>query len=130
MRTVKWNPFLSGVCAVLAGVALSSGVALADVTSTNAAAIVIYPKLLVNTTVEGFQLDTLIQMTNTSSEAVNVRCYYVNANGHCSNNFQVCDPTGDPADNPCGPAALCVAGWVETDFVFRLSPKQPLSPKK
>lgn len=123
MRTVKWNPFLSGVCAFVAGVALWSGAARADVTSTNAAAILIYPKLLVNTLLPGFQLDTLIQMTNTSAEPVNVRCYYVNANGHCSNNFSVCDPN---AANTCGPNGFCVAGWVETDFAFRLTPKQPL----
>lgn len=123
MRTVKWNPFLSGVCAFLGGVALTSGVALADVTSTNAAAILIYPKLLVDTTAPGFQEDTLIQMTNTSAEPVNVRCYYVNANGHCSNTFAVCNPN---ARNTCGPNGLCIAGWIETDFAFRLSPKQPL----
>lgn len=123
MRTVKWNPFLSGVCAVVAGVALASSVALADVTSTNAAAILIYPKLLVNTTVPGFQEDTLIQMTNTSAEPVNVRCYYVNANGHCSNTFAVCDPN---SANTCGPNGLCIAGWIETDFAFRLTPKQPV----
>lgn len=118
MRTVKWNPFLSGVCAFVAGVALWSGAARADVTSTNAAAILIYPKLLVNTLLPGFQLDTLIQMTNTSAEPVNVRCYYVNANGHCSNNFSVCDPN---AANTCGPNGFCVAGWVETDFADRKS---------
>ena len=34
MRTVKRNPFLSGVCAILGGVFLWAGAAAADVTRT------------------------------------------------------------------------------------------------
>ena len=49
MRTVKWNPFLSGVCTVLGGMLLWAGAARADVSSTNPAAIVVYPKIVVDT---------------------------------------------------------------------------------
>jgi hypothetical protein len=125
MRTVKWNPFLSGVCALLGGVLLWSGTARADVTSTNTAAILVFPKLVVDSRNFDEQIDTIIQVTNTSDEPVNVRCFYVNANGHCSNDpTTVCNPNS--AFNDCGPTAFCVPGWVETDFAIRLTAKQPI----
>lgn len=129
MRTVKWNPFLSGVGVVLGGMLLWAGAARADITTTNAAAIVVFPKLVLDTTA-GRQVDTVIQLTNTAPNPVNVRCFYVNANGHCSNQpTVVCDPTA-PASvtaTVCGnPFGFCQPGWVETDFAFRLTAKQPI----
>ena len=126
MRTVKWNPFLSGLCVVLGGMLLWTGAARADVSSTNPAAILVFPKLVVDTTAIP-PTDTIIQITNTADNPVNVRCFYVNANGHCSDNFLVCNPNGDPAGNPCGSFGSCVAGWNETDFAFRLTAHQPIS---
>jgi hypothetical protein len=128
MRTVKWNPFLSGVCTVLGGMLLWAGVARADVTSTNPAAIVVYPKIVVDTTSGGtHQVDTIIQLTNTAPNPVNVRCFYVDANGHCSNSpFAICNPNGDPANNPCGGGNACLAQWTETDFAMRLTSHQPI----
>jgi hypothetical protein len=68
--------------------------------------------------------DTLIQVSNTSDNPVNVRCFYVNANGHCSNApFAICNPSGV---NSCG-LGFCVPGWQETDFAFRLTSKQPIA---
>lgn len=129
MRTVKWNPFLSGVCTVLGGMLLWAGVARADVSSTNPAAIVVFPKIVIDTTSSTTHMvDTLIQLTNTASNPVNVRCFYVDANGHCSNSpFAICDPDGDPASNSCGAAGFCVASWNETDFAFRLTSHQPIA---
>lgn len=131
MRTVKWNPFLSGVCMLLGGVLLMAGTARAEVSSSNPAAIVVFPKIIVDTTTSPtFKVDTIIQLTNTAPNPVNVRCFYVNANGHCSNAPTViCNPTGDPTEtaSTCGsPFAACQAGWTETDFAFRLTTKQPL----
>jgi hypothetical protein len=126
MRTVKWNPFLSGVCTVLGGMLLWAGAASADVTSTNAAAIVVFPKILVDTT-NGNRVDTIIQLTNTASNPVNVRCFYANANGHCAQApFAICDPDGDPAERPCGTNVACNPGWNKTDFAFRLTSHQPI----
>jgi hypothetical protein len=125
MRTVKWNPFLSGGLTVVGAMVLWCGAAQADVSSTNAAAIVVFPKIVVDTTAIG-RTDTIIQLTNTSADPVNVRCFLVNANGHCSNSEKICDPVGDPVDSPCGEFEICVAGWQETDFSFRLTPKQPI----
>ncbi|MBI3782837.1 MAG: hypothetical protein HY270_05480 [Deltaproteobacteria bacterium] len=129
MRTVKWNPFLSGVCALLGGVAGIAGVARADVSSTNPAAIVVFPKVLVDVTrASGDYIDTIIQLSNTADNPVNVRCFYVNANGHCSNApFAICDPYNHEDPTECGSTAFCVPGWQETDFAFRLTSKQPIA---
>ena len=83
MRTVKWNPFLSGGLLALGGMLLWAGAARADVSSTNSAAIVVFPKIVVDIS-EGGSADTIIQLTNTAANPVNVRCFLVNANGHCS----------------------------------------------
>ncbi len=126
MRTVKWNPFLSGVYTVLGGMLLWAGAARADVTSTNPAAIVVYPKIVVDTSSEN-NIDTIIQLTNTAPNPVNVRCFYVNANGHCGNSpFAICDPNGNPADSPCAIGDVCISQWTETDFAFQLTSHQPI----
>lgn len=135
MRTVKWNPFLAGLSVVLGSGMVWVATAQADVSSTNAAAILVFPKLVASAS-EG--VDTTIQLTNTSSNPANVRCWYVNANGHCSDDPTViCDPNRAPdpsanpgvIGNPCDPMAgsFCQPGWIETDFRMRLTPNQPVS---
>jgi len=136
MRTVKWNLFLSGGLLLLGGMLLWTGAARADVSSTNAAAILIFPKVVVDTTTASpdangkpmERTDTIIQITNTADVPVNVRCFWVDANGHCSNSGKICNPVGDPVDTNdiCGPVEFCNPGWQETDFAFRLTPKQPI----
>lgn len=119
MRMVKRNPFLSGLCAILGGVFLLGGTAVADVTSDQAAGIVVYPKLVLDTSAG---VDTVIQLSNTSDEPVNVRCFYVNANAHCSNApSEICRTNED-----CGDSATCVDGWQEIDFRMTLTSRQPL----
>lgn len=122
MRTVKRNPFLSGVCAILGGAFLWAGSAAAEVASDQAAGIIVFPKLVVDTSAG---VDTEIQLSNTSTSAVNVRCFYVNANSHCSNEPATLCATNDD----CGGAAsggICTPGWNETDFRFRLTALQPI----
>jgi hypothetical protein len=127
MRTVKWNPFLSGGLLLLGSVLLWTGAARADVTSTNPAAILIFPKVVVDTRGESGEVtDTIIQITNTADIPVNVRCFWVDANGHCSNSKEICNPVGDPEFTACGDFEFCEPGWQETDFSFRLTPKQPI----
>jgi hypothetical protein len=127
MRTVKRNPFLSGVCTVLGGALLWAGAVRADFTVTSSAAILVYPKLVLDGTSSFERTDTIIQITNTADEPVSVRCFYVNANGHCSNApAVVCNPNGDPFESPCGLTGVCIAGWIETDFAFKLTAKQPI----
>jgi hypothetical protein len=128
MRTVKWNPFLSGGLLFLGGLLLWTGAARADVSSTNAAAILVFPKVVVDTTTfTNDHTDTIIQITNTADVPVNVRCFWVDANGHCSNSGRICNPVGDPLSTTCGQFEFCSPGWQETDFAFRLTPKQPIS---
>jgi hypothetical protein len=99
--------------------------AAADITSDRAAAILIWPDVATD---PEDNKDTLIQVSNTSQEAVLLHCFYENANGHCSNApGLVCeegsDCCQDPAVTGCG---RCVPGWSETDFRVRLTPRQPL----
>jgi hypothetical protein len=119
MRTVNWNPVLSGVCAFLGGAFLSVTSAAAHVTVDNAAGLIVWPKLVFDSD-EG--LDTVIQLSNTSPDQINVRCFYVNANSHCLNAPElVCNINQD-----CGPGGICLEGWVETDFSFTLTGNQPI----
>jgi len=129
MRTVKRNPLLSGICAILGGVFLLVGPASADVTSDRAAGILVIPKLIFDSegrfNANGRPTDTEIQISNVSDQEVKLFCYYVNANSHCSNSPE--DTCFTNADcQQFGIGGLCFDGWVEVDFQFTLSPRQPL----
>lgn len=134
MRTVKRNPFLSRACGVLGGMILVAGAAHAapSVTSDRPAGLIVVPKLVFDSrgtlgvlTGNGNPVDTEIQMTNTSDQDVKLRCFYVNANSHCTNNPEaVCNVTADCQQFGLG--GLCFEGWVETDFEISLTPRQPL----
>jgi hypothetical protein len=106
---------------------LCVGAARGDVSTTNPAAIVIFPKVLVSVPpVSATRTDTIVQLTNTSTSPVNVRCFLVNANGHCSNNPGIiCNPDDDAPISVCAPFGTCIPAWVENDFAFTLSPGQP-----
>lgn len=122
MRTVKRNPFLSGVCAILGGAVLWAGAASADVISDRAAGIIIFPKLVYNETTN---TDTVIQISNTSTDLINVHCFYVNANSHCTNDPGMVCNTNDDCQG-AGIGGICVEGWIETDFRFALTALQPV----
>jgi len=132
MRTVMRKPVLAGMIAVLGGVFLGAGAASADVTSDRAAAILVWPKLVFSSASDNFLsaagdvVDTTIQLTNTSDQEVHLRCFYVNANSHCSNEpDRVC---GNHADcNLTNTGGLCEPGWLETDFEINLTPYQPIT---
>jgi hypothetical protein len=107
---------------------------LADTSATNTGGYLVFPKLLVHTTgapgVNALSpgelaVDTLIQLTNTSSELVSVNCYYINANGHCGGpgpGAQVCND-----DSECPDPQLCVPGWSQDNFEVTLTPNQPIA---
>lgn len=120
MRQVRWANWMGVVAmAVALGCARPAG---ADITSDRAAAIVKYPWVLV----AGDTTDTVIQLSNTDRTApIDVHCFYVNANYHCSNNGEVCLS----AEECCltGPCGICLPGWNETDFHVRLTPNQPIA---
>lgn len=120
MRQVRWASWMGVVAmAVALGSAKPAG---ADITSDRAAAIVKFPWVL---TVEGVT-DTVIQLSNTDRLApIDVHCFYVNANYHCSNNGEVCLSAEECCNT--GPCGLCLPGWNETDFHIRLTPSQPIA---
>jgi len=129
--------------ATLAGLALGLCLfglllpAQAKTTSDQAAAILYWPKIVV----DGSATDTVIRLGNTCAPQVagnpcfslsatnpvngmkQAHCFYVDANSHCSNNLsQVCsNPVLD-----CGGAGSCVPGWNEIDFDIVLTKQQPL----
>jgi len=116
------------------------GTARADVVADQAAAILVFPKIEVDTTDSVTnpnkpKIDTVVQITNTSPFLTRARCYYVNANGKCSNAGAtdsvntapvICRTTDD-----CNPGTIrggvCVPGWEERDFQLTLTKRQPLS---
>jgi hypothetical protein len=119
MRTVRWASWLGAVAVTVPLMAVRP--AVADVASDRAAAIVAYPKIEVNSE---WKHDTVIQLTNTSDEVVNVQCFYINANSHCTNSGEICHEADDCcAGGFCG---VCAPGCNETDFRIRLTPRQPL----
>lgn len=129
MRQVRWASWTVGLAVALA----VGGVrpAAADVTSDRAAAILEWPSVLYADSVNlpGAQfsgsIDTIIQLSNTSTDPVNVHCFYENANSHCTNTGQVCEA----ASECCVPGAgcgICLPGWNETDFHVQITPRQPL----
>ena len=116
--------------------ALSASTARADVVSDRAAAILIIP-YVASTEVEpvpfagasvGASIDTIIQISNTSTEPVTLQCFYVSANGHCAITNDACYPDGSDVVAPCVlDGDFCVPGWTETDFRVYLTPRQPIA---
>jgi hypothetical protein len=132
MRTVKRNPVLSGALAILGGLLLTAGASNADVTSDRPAGLIVIPKLIFDSdgdlgvlTGNGDPVDTEIQISNVSDQPVKMRCFYVNANSHCTNDpSRVCSVAAD-CQTPV-PGGLCFEGWIETDFEITMTPHQPL----
>lgn len=110
MRTVKWNAFLSGLCATALVLGVVAGGAHADVTIEKGASILVFPKVRVNS-----NTDTVIQISNTGNSMVHARCFYVDAS--LANII-----TGAPCSIP---SLTCVPNWNETDFNIWLTKQQP-----
>lgn len=105
MRKVKWNAFLSGLCAAAVALGMTAASARADLTIERGASILAFPKVLASGAA-----DTIIQITNVSNSMVHARCYYVNA--------QLRYP-GQPESQFNQPL------WQETDFTIWLTKQQP-----
>jgi hypothetical protein len=105
---------------------------MATVASDLPGAILVFPRVIVDTTVppqtpDG-RVDTLIRISNTSEQPVTLKCFYVNANGHCRGAPGViCDPYNPNAVNNCAPDDFCIPGWQETDFVVNITARQPVA---
>src|SRR5215475_5255591 len=122
---------LPPVCIGAATMLMLSAPTRADVASDKAAAIIVFPKVVVDTsrppkTSRG-RVDMLIRVSNTSDRSIRMHCFYVNANGHCSNSpLTVCDPN-TLATSLCGDGGVCRPDWVEIDFAVNLTPRQPVA---
>ena len=96
-----------------------------EIGSDKPAAILVFPKLLVETE-DG--LDTMIRVSNLSEDPINVLCFYVNATPRCTIEGGSCFP-----DKLACPVDIddeivfgdCLPRWQPTDFLFRLTRDQP-----
>jgi hypothetical protein len=103
-------------------------------TSDKPAAILVWPKIVVDTSpLTGGPTDTIIQLGNALHNAglKQAHCFYVNANSHCSETAaqpgKVCrDASQCPLAGGAG-NANCVAGWSEVDFEVLVTHDQPLA---
>jgi hypothetical protein len=115
---------------VIAAAMIVSGPARANVlndppsvTTNTSAGLLVFPKIVVNT---ANGVDTHIQLTNAQNILTKVHCFYVNANGHCSNNpSQICSE--ENFLDVCQRPGTCVPGCQETDFRLTLTKRQPIS---
>lgn len=102
-----------------------SGTVRADIASDHPAAILVFPKILVDT-VNG--LDTLIRLSNVSDTPINVYCFYVNATPTCSIPGGSCFPNQLSCQSVVGGQTFvgsCIENWQPNDFTFRLTRDQP-----
>ncbi len=116
MGQVRWAGWTMAIATALV-ISGEQGVR-ADVASDKPAAILVYPKIVVNSSAG---VDTVIRLTNTSrTSPINVHCFYVDANSHCTSTGAVCTDA-----STCG-FGLCLPNWVETDFDIVLTVRQPI----
>ena len=126
MGQVRWAGWTMAVATALGISGIQ--VARADIQSDRPAAIVVYPRIEVDSgeTESGEAVNTEIRLTNTNLTAPTLaHCFYLNANSHCSggpNDGAIC--TSDPSI--CSGLSFCVPGWQEVDFNILLTPGQPI----
>jgi hypothetical protein len=129
---VRW-PMLSGLVGGLAMLVMCTEVLAAPaarVASDEAAGLVIFPKIIIDTSgvfTGGVRLDTVVQLTNVSSDPnslLRVNCWYVSGNRVCDN-----DPTRICLSNSdCVVPGVCQAPTcAAADFQVTLTPGQPLA---
>ena len=134
MRQVRWASWLVALAMALAVCGVRP--ATADVRSDQAAAILEWPSVVfvdleslfaVGMLVQdgGAEINTVLQLSNTSTDPVFVHCFYENANSHCTNTGEVCIVAEQCCDSEFG-CGVCQPGWNETDFHVQITPRQPL----
>jgi len=103
-----------GRWAVVVSLALvgTTAIAHADITTERSASILIFPKILFDSTglQTGVPVNTIIQISNTSNSMVFAHCFYVNA---------------VPPDPTRPPSVTNVPIWQEVDFEIFLTKQQP-----
>ena len=99
----------------------------ADVVSDAAAAILVFPKIVVDVATPQIapplQIDTLVRISNTSDKPIFIYCFLVNATPHCINGSGSC--LSSPIT--CTPRSDCQTEWQERDFVAQITARQPIA---
>jgi len=137
MSTMMGNTrrvMLLGAAGALMAV-FATGVARADVASDRPGAVLIAPKIVVDTSGRfGPRTDTEIQLTNTSNSMVGVRCFFVDATSHCSNiKSRACTAENEASSDPIQPTCatsggVCLADTCSAnDFRMTLTKRQPIA---
>ena len=124
-RGAKMSGRLLGLALCALGVGVVGGPVRADIASDHPAAILVFPKVLVDT-VTG--LDTLVRLSNVSDTPINVYCFYVDATPICSIPGGSCFPNQLSCQATIGGQIFigsCLDNWQPTDFTFRLTREQP-----
>ncbi len=123
---------LSGVVGTMIAAGVG-GAARADVASDKPGAILIFPKIVIDTEgVLGPPTDTEIQISNTSNSVIAARCVFINATSACSNNPDIaCTPEREavPSTRRCPRGGTCQSStWgPPVDFEMRLTKRQPIA---
>jgi hypothetical protein len=113
-------------------VAAFTNTLLADVVADQSGAILIFPKIVVDTSAElnDDPTDTLLQITNTSNSVISARCWLVDTTPRCigvDGPETACTEAGEAeGDNRC--STRCEPQWeVAADFQFTLTKRQPIA---
>ncbi|MGD9763391.1 MAG: hypothetical protein AB7V27_06745 [Candidatus Binatia bacterium] len=93
----------------------------AEIGSDHPAAIVVFPKLLVDTS---SGLDTMVRISNIGPTPLNVLCFYINVTPICPLSGGSCFPH-QLTCSAGGHTAACIPQWQPTDFTFKLTREQP-----
>ena len=149
MLTIKRVGITVAVTAFAFACSFAALPAKADTTSDRAAALLVWPKIvadstgicvdeysedngracnLVNCDGDGAyckRTDTLIQVANLANKVVAAHCFYINSNSHCTHNGAVCTSSSDCVMEG-GYIGVCRPGWNELNFDIRLTRDQPL----
>jgi hypothetical protein len=112
---------------VIAALVSVSVAARADVASDEAAAILVFPKLLIDTSnaPPGPQIDTLIRVSNTSDQPIWMHCFYIDATPQCSDVGTLRDCLADPNLAECW--RDCQQQCNEEDFWVNITAFQPIA---
>lgn len=135
MRTkvkIRRQVVLAGVVAAAMMFASASAVS-ADVVSDQSGAVLIFPKIVVDTTgAFGPNTDTELQITNTSNSVVTARCVLVDTTPRCigiDGAQTACTEAGEAdGDGRCSTGSRCTPQWRKVqDFQFTLTKRQPIA---
>jgi hypothetical protein len=128
-RSRRMGP-TTGLWTVIAALVSISIAARADVASDKAAAILVFPKLLVDTSKAPpgprGQIDTLIRVSNTSKEdPIWIHCFYVDATPVCPDIATLRSCIANPNLVECW--RDCKQECDETDFWVNITASQPIA---